>query len=78
MRYFFHVQTQEKMLLDDFGTELADEAAALAEAKAVYRELRQQFTLPKSRIRFRAGLRDRRLRDGTFPGSGGRMIVKAP
>lgn len=52
MRYFFHVQTQEKMLLDDFGTELADDAAALAEAKTVYRELRQQFTLPKSRIKF--------------------------
>jgi Domain of unknown function (DUF6894) len=52
MRYFFHVQTQEKMLLDDFGTDLADDAAALTETRAVYRELWDQFTPPKRRIKF--------------------------
>lgn len=52
MRYFFHVQTQEKMLLDDIGTELADDAAAWAEAQDVYREMILQFTLPKSSVNF--------------------------
>lgn len=52
MRYFFHVQTEEKMLLDDIGTELADDSAAWAKARDVYREMILQFILPKSRVNF--------------------------
>ena len=43
MRYFFHVQTAAKMLLDEIGTEHPDAESAYAEAVCVGGELALEF-----------------------------------
>lgn len=43
MRYFFHVRTTQKMLLDEIGTEHPDAESAHAEAVCVCRQLALEF-----------------------------------